>query len=62
MWLDQCRKSPVSEDPSKSNMVNEPKYVQILMTAPLPYLLINVKAIDLQELSLCEMQTLQIVF
>ena len=62
MWLDQCLKSPVSEDPSKSNMVNEPKYVQILMTAPLPYLLINVKAIDLQELSLCEMQTLQIVF
>ena len=62
MWLDQCRKSPVSEDPSKSNMVNEPKYVQILMTAPLPYLLINVKAIDLQELSLCEMQTLKIVF
>ena len=62
MWLDQCLKSPVSEDPSKSNMVNEPKYVQILMTAPLPYLLINVKAIDLQELSLCEMQTLKIVF
>ena len=62
MWLDQCLKSPVSEDPSKSNMVNESKYVQILMTAPLPYLLINVKAIDLQELSLCEMQTLQIVF
>ena len=62
MWLDQCLKSPVSEDPSKSNMVNEPKYVQILMTPPLPYLLINVKAIDLQELSLCEMQTLQIVF
>ena len=62
MWLDQCRKSPVSEDPSKSNMVNEPKYVQILMTAPLPYLLINVKAIDLQEVSLSEMQTLKIVF
>ena len=62
MWLDQCLKSPVSEDPSKSNMVNEPKYVQILMTAPLPYLLINMKAIDLQEISLCEMQTLKIVF
>ena len=62
MWLDQCLKSPVSEDSSKSNMVNEPKYVQILMTAPLPYLLINVKAIDLQEVSLSEMQTLKIVF
>ena len=25
-WLDQCLKSPVSEDPSKSNMVNAPKH------------------------------------
>ena len=25
-WLDQCLKSPVSEDPSKSNMVNVPKH------------------------------------
>ena len=24
-WLDQCLKSPVPEDPSKSNMVNAPK-------------------------------------
>ena len=24
-WLDQCLKSPVSEDPSKRNMVNAPK-------------------------------------
>ena len=25
-WLDQCLKSPGSEDPSKSNMVNAPKH------------------------------------
>ena len=25
MWLDNCLKSPISEDPSKSNMVNGPK-------------------------------------
>ena len=25
-WLDNCRKSPASEDPSTSNMVNEPKH------------------------------------
>ena len=25
-WLDQCLKSPVSEDPTKSNMVNAPKH------------------------------------
>ena len=24
-WLDKCLKSPVSEDPSKSMMVNRPK-------------------------------------
>ena len=25
-WLDQCLKSPVSEDPTKSNTVNAPKH------------------------------------
>ena len=25
-WLDKCLKSPVSEDPWKSNMVNETKH------------------------------------
>ena len=25
-WLDNCLKSPVSEDPSTSNMVNETKH------------------------------------
>ena len=25
-WLDQCMKSHFSEDPSKSNMVNDPKH------------------------------------
>ena len=25
-WLDQCLKSLLSEDPSKSNMVNAPKH------------------------------------
>ena len=52
MRLDQCLKSFVSEDPSKSNMVNGPKYVEIWMTAPLPYLLINVKTTDLEKVSL----------
>ena len=26
MWLDKCLKSPVSEDPLTSNMVNGPKH------------------------------------
>ena len=25
-WLDLCLKSPVSEEPSKCNMANEPKH------------------------------------
>ena len=29
-WLDQCLKSPVLEYPSKSNMVNAPKYCSSL--------------------------------
>ena len=62
MLLDGCLKSPVSEDPSKSNMVNGPKYVEIWMTAPLPNLLINVKTIDWEKVSLCEMQNLKTVF
>ena len=62
MWLDQYLKSPDSEDPFKSNMENGPKYVEIWMTAPIPYLLINVKTIDLEKVSLREMQYLQTVF
>ena len=60
-WLDERLKSPVSEDPLKSNMENAPKYVEIWMKAPLPYLLIAMKAIDLQKVSLSDMQNLKTV-
>ena len=33
-WLDQCLKSPVSEYPSKSNMVNAPKHCSNLKDSP----------------------------
>ena len=33
-WLDKCVKSPVSEDPSKSNMVNAPKHCSDLNDSP----------------------------
>ena len=33
-WLDQCLKSPVSENPSKSNMVNAPKNCSNLKDSP----------------------------
>ena len=35
-WLDQCLKSSVSEDPSKSNMVNAPKFSSNLKDAFFP--------------------------
>ena len=46
-WLDKCLKSPVSEDPSKSNMVNGPKYCSNLNCITFSIFLINVKAIEL---------------
>ena len=42
--LDQCLKSPVSEDPSKSNMGNAPKHCLNLKDTSLPYLLITGKS------------------
>ena len=44
-WLDQCLKSPVSDDPSKSNMVNALKHCSNLKDTSLPYLLITGKSI-----------------
>ena len=60
-WFDQRLKSPFSEDPLKRNRENAPKYVEIWMKAPLPYLLIAVKAIDLQKLSVSDMKNLKTV-
>ena len=58
-WLDQRLKSPVSEDPLKSNMENAPKYVEFWMKAALPYSLIAVKATDLQKFSFSDMENLK---
>ena len=42
-WLDQCLKSPVSQDPTKSNMLKAPKHCSNLKDTSLPYLLITGK-------------------
>ena len=55
-FLAQRLKSTISEEPFKSNMENAPKYVEIWMKAPFPYLLIAVKAINLQKPSVSDMQ------
>ena len=60
-WLDQCVKSPVSEDPTKSNMVNAPKHCSNLKDTSLPYLLITGQSIVLQKLSVIHIQNLKTV-
>ena len=60
-WLDQCLKSPVSEDPTKSNMVNAAKHCSNLKDTSLPYLLITGKTIVLQNVSRSHIQNLKSV-
>ena len=60
-WLDQCLKCPVSEDPSKSNMVNAPKHCPNLKDNSLPYLLITGKSMVLEKVSVSDIQNLKTV-
>ena len=60
-WLDQCLKCTVSEDPTKSNMVNAPKHYSNLKDTSLPYLLITGKSIVLQKVSVSDVKNLETV-
>ena len=60
-WLDQCLKSPVSDDPSKSNMVNALKHCSNLKDTSLPYLLITGKSFALEKVSVSDIQNLETV-
>ena len=60
-WLDECLKSLVSDDPTKSNMVNGPKHCANLKDTSLPYLLITGRSIVLQKISLSDVQNLKSV-
>ena len=55
-WLDKCLKSPVSEDLFRTNTEIGPNTVEIRWPAPLPYLLITLEAIELERISLSDMQ------
>ena len=59
--LDPCPKSLVSEDPTKSNMVNAPNHCSNLKDTSLPYLLITGKSILLQKVFVSDMQNLKTV-
>ena len=60
-WLDECLKSLVSDDPTKSNMVNGSKHCANLKDTSLPYLLITGRSIVLQKISLSDVQNLKSV-
>ena len=59
--LDQCLKSPFSRDPSKATWKMRPNIVEMSRTAPLLYLLITVKAIVYQTVSVSDTQNLKTV-
>ena len=60
-WLDQCLKSPISEESTKSNTVNAPKHCSNLKDTSLPYLLITGKSIVLQKVSVSDVKNLETV-
>ena len=60
--LNECLKSPVSDDPSTSSMVNETKHCWNLNDTTFSNLLINVKAVELEKISLSDMQSFKSVF
>ena len=57
-WLDKCLKNPISEDLSESSMVNRTKHCSNVNHSNFAHLLINVKAIELEKVSLSNMQNL----
>ena len=60
-WLDNCIKSPFSEDPSTSNMLNGWNNVGIWTAAPLAHWLISLKELQLEKVSLSDRQNLRTV-
>ena len=60
-WLYQYLKSPVSEDLTKSNMVNASKHCSNLKDTSILSLLITAKSIVLQKVSVSDVQNLKTV-
>ena len=59
--LDKCLESPVLEDHSTNNMVNEPKHGFNLNGSTFTVLLITGKVIELEKVTLSDMQSLETV-
>ena len=60
-WSVKSLKSLLSEQSSGTNMWGAPNTVEIWTTPPVPYLLITVKAIELEKSSPSDMQSLKYV-
>ena len=58
-WLDKCLKSPVSDYPSKSKIVNAPKSCSNLKNSLFSILIITGKSIVLQKVSISDLQNLK---
>ena len=57
-WLDKCLKNAVPDDPLTSNMVNVPKHCLNLYQITWSYSLVTAKSMELEKLSLIDMQNL----
>ena len=60
-WLDNCLKSPISEDHLTENVVTGQNAVSISTTAPLQYSWITVNIIEWERVSLSDMENLKTV-
>ena len=60
-WLDQCVKSPVSEHPSKSNMLSAQKHCSNLKDSPFTIFINNLEGNALIKTPVSDMQNLKTV-
>ena len=60
--LNECLKSPVSDSPSTSNMVNTTKHCWNLSDTIFSIFIDQCEAIELEKISLSDMQSLKTVF
>ena len=60
-WLDKFLKSAVSQYPSTTNMVNALKHCSNYHGAPLSYLLITASDIELEKVTLRDMENVMTV-
>ena len=61
-WLDKCLKKPVWDEPSTGNMVNGPKHWLNINVSSFTKFIDHFKVIELEKVTLSEMQILNTFF